>query len=553
MNQNWYLGLDLGTTHLQAVLVNGDRQQQYPLYWERGDEKIFSLPMAVSSAHKTNQTWQISTESALATGKTLEGWLPFLRLAPCYFDEARTWFPTLPWSNQQAIALKSVGEALTFLLELLKDKALAVDLAPMRVRDVLGNLAGVIVGVPTHWDDTYRLNVRESLQQSTLVQTADQVVFVPEAIATLLGFQAQLPQTIGGTLVIHSGESYTDLAVVDLPEYFPQLENQHIQSHSFDYGGNALEQDILCQIIYPQWLPQLQDALSNLAKTMPRAGEIDPEYRLLAAWQWRNSPVGRSLIQAARQTKKLLQQRDQFSAHLGDQQWQVTRPELEKQVIYPFIQQLNQQINHLFAQSGTVIQGIQQIICSGSNTDYCWQWLEPALQQKFPQAELIRDTSTQSVNRVAAGLALVPLIPKIVDGDRHRYHDYFLLGELLRGLPKEPFSLDTLQRQLQTQGTNVRHCGQRLQELLYSQRPAGLAPDLDEQQSNVFLEYPMGDTPTTALCWLGDQGLYHLHEAQQDHFLEYWQYLHQSYKIKFAEPYNLPFRQTILQLSEPAH
>ncbi|AFY40417.1 hypothetical protein Lepto7376_4308 [[Leptolyngbya] sp. PCC 7376] len=552
MNQQWYLGLDISTSHLSAVLINGDRQQQYPLFWQNGDQQQFSLPMTVTASDSLSQPWQIAVESGLVSGKTLNGWLPFLRLAPTYQAEVDgTWLPTLPWSTPPELPLKSLSDALVFLLCVLRDRSVVSELSPTRVRDIFGRLAGVIVSLPSNWGDTYRLNIREVLRQVSLVNRGEQVLFVSGAIATLLGFQAQLPHTEGGTLIIHSDESHTDLAVVDLPSYLPQLKASQIHSHSFDYGGSALQQDILCQLIYPQWLPQLQDALSKLAKIMPRAGEIDLERRLLAAWQWRNSPVGRSLLQAANQTKMLLQQRAEFAAHLGQQEWRVIRPELERKVIYPFQQQLNQQINHLFAKAGVMSQGIQQIICSGSNFEYCDQWLTASLQQKFPQAELIRNTAPSQISRIAVGLGLVPLMPQVIDNDRHRYHDYFLLGILLKILPSEPFRLDTLHRLFQAEGINDRNFGDRLQGLLFSQRPAGLAPELDEQQGNVFRQYPMGNTPATALCWQDDDGFYHLNEAQRDHFLEFWGYLQQSYDIEILEPYGLPFGRSPLQLSSP--
>lgn len=549
MKQSWYLGLDLGTSHLRAVLINGSRQRQYPLFWEQNGEQKFGLPMTVFGTGKPSQPWQIAEGAGLAPEKTLEGWKPFLRLAPSYLAD-QDWYPKLPWSRGRSLSLKAVEDALTFLLCILKDRALAEDLSPTRVREMLSDLAGVIVNVPTAWDDTYRLNVREALRRAELISQAEQVVFLSGAIATLLGFQAQLPHPAGQTLVIYSGESHTDLAVVDLPDYFPQLTAQHIHSHSFDYGGNALEQDILCQLIYPQWLPQFQDNLSVMAKMMPRAGELDPDYRLIAAWQWRNSPIGRSLLRAAHQTKRLLKKRTEFSAHLGQQKWQVTRQDLERQIIYPFREQLNQQLNHLLAIAGSTIPGIQQIILDGSNAAYCWEWLEPWLTQKFPQATVIRDETPQPISRVAVGLGLVPFLPNLVDGDRHRYHDYFLLGALLKNTPTEPFSLETLQRQLQREGVNARNCSQRLEALIQSQRPAGLAPDVDEQQSNVFQEYPLGNTPAAALCWLETDGLYHLHEAQRDHLLKHWELLQTSYQVNFDEPYNLPFKAIALQLKE---
>lgn len=546
MNQEWYLGLDIGTSHLGAVLVNRDRQRQYPLYWEQGDGRTFALPMLVCATDQPTQPWQMAT--GLVAGQSLEGWKPFLRLAPFYGDRQGGWYPTLPWGNKQELPLKSVIDALTFLLQVVRDRSQSEELAPLKVRDILINLQGVIVSVPSQWDDTYRLNIREALQRAALVQHGSAVVFVPEAIATLLGFQAQLPHTEGETLVIHSGESHTDLAVVDLPAYFPQLQATQIHSHSFDYGGIALRQDILCQLIYPQWLPHLTDTLGILAKTMPQAGAIDLEYRLLAAWQWRNSAIGRSLLQAAHQTKQLLQKREKFAAHLGDQPWQVSRLELDKKVIYPFQQQLNRQINHLFAVAGVTAQGIQQIVCSGSNLDYCWSFLAPWLHQKFPQAELIRDPVPPSVGRVAVGLGLVPLIPEIVNGDQHRYHDYLLLGTILDIAPGNPFELDTLHRLLQGQGINTRGCGDRLQGLLLSQRPAGLAPDVDEHQGNVFCQYPLANSPAPALCWLDAQGLYHVHEAQREHLQHHLQVLSQGYNAELLEPYILPFGRSPLQI-----
>ena len=346
-------------------------------------------------------------------------------------------------------------------------------------------LRGVIVGYPTNWPDTYSLNLREAVLASGLIADPNHVFFIEDAIATVLSGLPD-PQALmmdqttalsrqpslyncdweGGTVVISAGASLTELMLVDLPEHLEVLSYNDFALRSFPYAGDSLDQDIICQLLYPadsrqtlsqsatplasedwHWQPSLPEgaaadwaSLDLESLSLPQPGEADLQKRHRLHQRLESSALGQSLVDAARHLKLILQHQSQFQLDLGLQRWVIKRRDLESRIFLPYIQRVNRHLNVLLSQKGFSAQSIKQVICTGGSASLpaIARWL----RQKFPNATIIQDTYSgerpNSCSRVAYGLINLARYPKVLDIHRQQYSDYFLLMELLRVFPSQP-------------------------------------------------------------------------------------------------------------------
>jgi hypothetical protein len=290
----------------------------------------------------------------------------------------------------------------------------------------------------------------------------------------------------GGTLVLNIGATTTELTLVNLPDDLQDLSYNDFGLCSLPYAGDAIEQDILCQLLYPQLSPEQQQQLSlheELESLQP--GKPDPQRRDRVAWLLQSSPLGQALLKAAGCLKLILQHQEKFTLDLSQQHCTLTRLDLEDRVLQPFIQLLNQQLNALLIETGISEHGIYQILLLGgtANLIALTQWL----QKRLPNATLIQDIDLPRESWVAAGLASLPLYPQVLNRTRQQYSDYFLLLELLRAFAQttgeaatRAYSLEEIMQQLERRGVNTGACYERLVRLVEGQLPEGLVPALEE-------------------------------------------------------------------------
>ncbi len=320
----------------------------------------------------------------------------------------------------------------------------------------------------------------------------------------------------GGTLAINAGATTTEMALVELPKSLQDLASGDFRLRSFPYAGNSIDQDIVCQLLYPQWARRQRSQKSEFPAVpeflpsswheiaaqvdaaemtwehlgleqleLPRPGEPDLPVRYRLQQQLEDSFFGQVVLEVAKQLKLILQYQDCLTLELGDQQWVLLRRELESQVFVPFIQQLNRQLNALLNQQTMPVQAIKQVICTGGTTSLpaIARWL----QQKLPNATIVQDLYQEGnspvCSRVAHGLATLPLYPQVLDLPRQQYSDYFLLLELLRIFPDRSLSHSEVMQLLERRGINTHSCQERIMALLEGELPLGLLP----AESDLFL------------------------------------------------------------------
>lgn len=611
-NTVWYLGIDLGTTAISAVLLNSSTGQRYPIYWSqerlekldklqpmasqinsrRFEESLSRLPTAAYSGPAASKLFVKqpiapivvgSWASELANhqpGVFLENFKPLLNLGiPYHCPRRNEWEPILQLPNQQMVSLHWVRRALQVLFATLTPnstlpKAMinvgAKGLEAKMLAMALQQLKGVILGCPAAWGDTYRFNLREAVLEAKLVQSSEQIFFVEDAIASILAglphsgtggsrensssqtqgeeqpFTLSRSSWRGGTLVINTGATTTELALVDLPDDFQDLTYNDFALCSLPYAGNAIDQDIFCQLLYPKLSIEQQQQLSLSSDLeLPQPSQPDPQQRDRLSYLLQRYPLGKALLKASGCLKIILQHKDQFTLDLGKERCTLTRQDLEDTVVQPFVQLLNQKLKALLIKTGILEQGINQVLLLGgtANLNTLTTWI----QKRFPNATLIQDADSPDGSWVAAGLATLPLYPQVLNRLRQQYSDYFLLLELLRAFPEttgesvtRSYRLEEIMQQLERRGLNTGACYERLARLVEGHLPEGLVPSIEDvnllaptsKQNPFYSNIAM----RAGLFSREDGQLYRRNLQQQEYLNQYLKLALSGIYQKFEEP-----------------
>ncbi|MEA5449662.1 hypothetical protein VB780_13840 [Leptolyngbya sp. CCNP1308] len=291
----WFLGLDVGTTGLSAVLLERRGGQVYPLYWVDNAisgvtaDKFFRLP-TLASVEATDEGYQVQSvgSSALTVSwgdgdaadqgaVLLKALKPYLKLGiPSTGSDGPE--PQVQWSDRDRIPLPVFQESLARLLATLPvgltpEAAFtvgAVGLDAEAIARALQVLNGVVVSYPANWPDTYTFNLREAVLGAGLTANPDDIYFVEDAIAAVLSGlpdpstplpedngQPMQQQTLyacpwtGGTVVLSAGASVTEVGIVNLPRALGDLAYGDFALHSMSYAGDAIDLDIICHLLHP--------------------------------------------------------------------------------------------------------------------------------------------------------------------------------------------------------------------------------------------------------------------------------------------------------------
>ncbi|MGC1524427.1 MAG: hypothetical protein WA783_00115 [Phormidesmis sp.] len=517
----WFLGIDLGATGISAVLINQLGEQVYPLCWNvAGDSETnrFRFPAVVQVDLDALGEPQLGTVGPLALQQSPSLLRNLKLMVKTGIPNSQSNEPQMQWADHTALPLTALQAALVEMVATLHSDHMscrAVGIKNAALRRALADLRGVIVGYPTNWPDTYSFNIREALLSAEIVSSPDQIFFVEEVIAALLSAlpaptaASDVPENqqpglyncnwSGGTVVISAGAILTETAVVELPADLDQLSYQDFSTRGYNYAGDGIDQDIICQLLHlalpttpaatdkaPNRTGSEGDAggtsrwealgLSEIA--LPQPGEADRVTRHRLRQRLNDSPLGREAILAAREIKLALQEEEEVEVELGDRTWVITRKELEAKVFIPYIQRINRQVNALLGKKNLATQAVQQVVCTGGSASLgtIARWL----RQKFPNATIIQDTYTgeysNSCSRIAYGLANLCHYQRVLDANRHQYNDYFLLLELLRILPEQPLPAGGILHLLEQRGIDTQACQAHVLALIEGHLPPGLVP-----------------------------------------------------------------------------
>lgn len=318
----WFLGLDVGSTGLSAVLLERRGGQVYPLYWVDNAisgvtaDKFFRLPSLASvavgpdpesyrvqsigsSALTVNWSDGDATDQELVLLKALK---PYLKLSiPAVVGDDAVSQPQIQWSDRDRLPLQVFQDSLQALLATLPQglnpeaafTVGAVGLDAQTITQALSQLHGLVVSYPANWPDTYTFNLREAVLGAGLAANPDDIYFVEDAIAAVLSGlpdpSTPLPETngqpmqqqtlyacpwTGGTVVLSAGASVTEVGIVNLPSALGDLAYSDFALHSMSYAGDAIDLDIICHLLHPAERRQ-----SRPAEDYGRSSET-------AGWGW---------------------------------------------------------------------------------------------------------------------------------------------------------------------------------------------------------------------------------------------------------------------------
>ncbi len=299
-NRVWYLGIDLGTTGVSACLLNRATAQRYPIGWSGAGQanapsmilrwpavafltteqlsRMPETPMAVGDRALKAAIALRDQSKGPSSGLLVGNFRHYLNVTiPCHSNQVQTWEPVLQWSQHQPISLEWIQQAVTAMLKTLRETepdgsptCVAESLDSTAFQTALSQLVGVVIGCPFGWSDAYRFNLREAVLAARLLTTPDQIFFIEDTIAALLAelpaetttepqtsrrtysiSSGKRPSWRGGTFVISAGATMTEFLLVDLPQDIHQLNRSQLHLRNIAYGGMAIDQDIISQMLYP--------------------------------------------------------------------------------------------------------------------------------------------------------------------------------------------------------------------------------------------------------------------------------------------------------------
>ncbi len=457
----------------------------------------------------------------------------------------------------------------------------AVGLEQKTFVSALAQLKSVVMGCPASWPEAYRFNLREAVLEADLVKDVNQVIVIEDAIATSLSELTSITEDTedrenfsisefrrGGILIVNVGATTTELALIDLPARGQDLTDSDFYCHSFAYGGNALDQDIICQLLLRDEIlstsTQNQENQAASGQSWPRPGVPDLSIRYQLQQWLRSSSYREELLAAARNLKVILPYEQEFTLNIGDRQWHLKEKDLEARVLGPFVQKLNDELNIFLSRTGISPVGINRAICTGASGG--WGAIARWLRQKLPNAIIVQDGVVEpenvdleegdnqrsdnllspiadiklTIGRVAYGLAILPLYPQIIDVPQQKYNDYFLLWEMMRVFPNRSLSVREILQLLEEKGINTHVCQEKIQAILESKLPPGLVPSEEDfmllsAASQENSDYQSLKAKPFFCQEIGGSG-YRLIDEQAKSLREYLNKLVASSRQKFDEP-----------------
>jgi hypothetical protein len=518
---HWYLGIDIGNTGISALLLNGKTGEIYPIYWidhtnENPAEVSFRLPLVSFTRSLPGSDVDPMSASIFAgyladklaemySGLFVEKFKPYLQAAiPYFYQKMNNWQPMLKWHKQQPLSLYFFSRTLQELLATFKHidyGETGVNIAAKGLdyelfKDIINNLAGVILGYPVGWGDTYQFNLREAVLAAKLVKKPQQIFFISDALATILSRLDQIQNGedidpaffTGGLLVINAGDHTTEMGLVELPDNWRKLTPKDFVTHNFKYAGNSLDQDIICQMLLRDEKGKIKTELLaplgfNLdpINDLPQPGEPELEKRDRLQQLLYSSDLGQTLLQAANYLKLILEYRIEIPLEVEGFEWKCSRSQLQQKVILPYIKRLNRELNILLSYTPIGTQGINQVLMTGGTS--ALKEMKEWLEQKFPNAVIIqddyRDGGLKTCSRVAHGLSVLPLYPQAISAAEYQYTDYFLIWELLQIFVDKPLTFTEIMQLLQKRGINIRVCKDKILNILDAKIPIGLIPTIN--------------------------------------------------------------------------
>ena len=255
--------------------------------------------------------------------------------------------------------------------------------------EALERLEAIII---TDDGETPTDDLKKALLRAQLIPP-DCLSSLETAIATALAYISTSDQPQPQTLLVIEGKrETTTLALLEVPPQTRSLSRQAIALSHFNYGENTYERAILSHLIYPLWRSFLPLSPPDLTDT---------------------NPLKKSLLAAARLTKLILQEESEFTSSLAGHTWTVSRIDLNKKVVLPYLDGLRQKVNDLLEKQQKSLEDIDRIIFSGNFFLTIWPYFLTEIQQEFAGCHL-EAPSQETFSPAILGLGRLCLFSELI-------------------------------------------------------------------------------------------------------------------------------------------
>ena len=255
--------------------------------------------------------------------------------------------------------------------------------------EALDRLEAIII---TDDGETPTDDLKKALLTAQLIPP-DRLSSLETAIATALAYISTSDQPQPQTLLVIEGKrETTTLALLEVPPQTRSLSRQAIALSHFNYGENTYERAILSHLIYPLWRSFLPLSPPDLTDT---------------------NPLKKSLLAAARLTKLILQEESEFTSSLAGHTWTVSRIDLNKKVVLPYLDGLRQKVNDLLEKQQKSLEDIDRIIFSGNFFLTIWPYFLTEIQQEFAGCNL-EAPSQETFSPAILGLGRLCLFSELI-------------------------------------------------------------------------------------------------------------------------------------------
>jgi hypothetical protein len=148
---------------------------------------------------------------------------------------------------------------------------------------------------------------------------------------------------------LNAGAATVELALVELPSKLEDLTRADFTCHSFAFGGDAFDQDIICQLL-------AKNETWGMSIDLPRPGHPDLPSRYQLQQRLQGSAFGLQLLERQAH-KSYFATSKSFAFDIAQQHWDVSA-KIGKSGFSAFVQQLNRELNALLSRAGCRRRGL---------------------------------------------------------------------------------------------------------------------------------------------------------------------------------------------------
>ncbi|MDJ0846019.1 hypothetical protein [Crocosphaera sp.] len=296
------------------------------------------------------------------------------------------------------------------LLENLKEKLKAFnhisDLPSVEVNNniplktILDKIKAIVLISSSKWNNRDRNLLKNVIGENFDIGQGKEIIWLPKSMALTLSYvHHNLSNQASLFCVINLTETMTELSIVDLSQGISGIITKQLF-----YGIQGIDQDILCQLIYPQWSEKITPTFPLLPQPFPTPGIAEIAKRKSLQQSLKNNSLGSALIEASQLTRLILQQQEEFTSSLCQQSWFVNRNKMIEIIINPWIKSIHQKLEILLSKSNYSSDSIAYILLAGEGLN-CFDYaLIPWLTQIFPNGKVVEVEKQLKEGQLLAGL-----------------------------------------------------------------------------------------------------------------------------------------------------